>query len=92
MEMRGHDNDVEVVVFAPLAAYTAIRELAGIPVCLSPASSARAQRHPEYGRKQTRGLVRRKWGKRQDDQDLGHSEWPDAQKSGQSLPTLSADL
>lgn len=45
MEMRGHDNDVEVVVFAPLAAYTAIRELAGIPVCLSSASSSRAQRH-----------------------------------------------
>lgn len=46
MEMRGHDNDVEVVVFAPLAAYTAIRELAGIPVCLSPASFSRgAQRH-----------------------------------------------
>jgi platelet-activating factor acetylhydrolase IB subunit alpha len=32
MEMRGHEHDVEVVVFAPVAAYTAIRELAGIPV------------------------------------------------------------
>jgi hypothetical protein len=32
MEMRGHEHDVEVVVFAPIAAYTAIRELAGIPV------------------------------------------------------------
>jgi len=31
MEMRAHENDVEVVVFAPLAAYAAIRELAGIP-------------------------------------------------------------
>ncbi|KAK2466814.1 hypothetical protein APHAL10511_001072 [Amanita phalloides] len=31
MEMRGHDNDVEVVVFAPIVAYAAIRELAGIP-------------------------------------------------------------
>jgi hypothetical protein len=32
MEMRGHEHDVEVVVFAPIAAYAAIRELAGIPV------------------------------------------------------------
>jgi hypothetical protein len=32
MEMRGHENDVEVVVFAPIAAYAPIRELAGIPV------------------------------------------------------------
>ena len=32
MEMRGHEHDVEVVVFAPVAAYAAIRELAGIPV------------------------------------------------------------
>ena len=33
MEFRGHENDVEVVVFAPIAAYGPIRELAGIPVC-----------------------------------------------------------
>jgi hypothetical protein len=32
MEMRGHEHDVEVVVFAPISAYAAIRELAGIPV------------------------------------------------------------
>jgi platelet-activating factor acetylhydrolase IB subunit alpha len=31
-ELRGHENDVEVVVFAPVAAYAAIRELTGIPV------------------------------------------------------------
>ncbi|KIP08774.1 hypothetical protein PHLGIDRAFT_103964 [Phlebiopsis gigantea 11061_1 CR5-6] len=31
MEYRGHENDVEVVVFAPIAAYGPIRELAGIP-------------------------------------------------------------
>lgn len=31
-ELRGHDNDVLVVAFAPIAAYPAIRELAGIPV------------------------------------------------------------
>ena len=30
--MRDHEHDVEVVAFAPLAAYAAIRELAGIPV------------------------------------------------------------
>lgn len=35
MELRGHDHTVEVVVFAPVAAYAAIRELAGIPVCSS---------------------------------------------------------
>ena len=32
MELRGHEHDVEVVIFAPIAAYAAIRELAGIPV------------------------------------------------------------
>lgn len=30
-ELRGHDHVVEVVVFAPIAAYAAIRELSGIP-------------------------------------------------------------
>ncbi len=34
MELRGHEHTIEVVVFAPVAAYAAIRELAGIPVCL----------------------------------------------------------
>lgn len=33
MELRGHEHTIEVVVFAPVAAYAAIRELAGIPVC-----------------------------------------------------------
>lgn len=32
MELRGHEHVVEVIAFAPVAAYTAIRELAGIPV------------------------------------------------------------
>jgi hypothetical protein len=32
MELRGHEHVVEVVTFAPAAAYSAIRELAGIPV------------------------------------------------------------
>ena len=32
MEFRGHDNVVEVVAFAPIAAYAAIRELGGLPV------------------------------------------------------------
>ncbi|KAH0830716.1 WD40-repeat-containing domain protein [Lanmaoa asiatica] len=32
MELRGHDHQVEVVVFAPIASYNAIRELAGVPV------------------------------------------------------------
>ncbi|EIW84827.1 dynein regulator [Coniophora puteana RWD-64-598 SS2] len=31
MELRGHENVVEVVAFAPIAAYGAIRELAGLP-------------------------------------------------------------
>lgn len=36
MELRGHEHTIEVVVFAPVAAYAAIRELAGIPVCIPP--------------------------------------------------------
>lgn len=31
-ELRGHDNELETVCFAPVAAYAAIRELAGLPV------------------------------------------------------------
>jgi len=31
-ELRGHDNELEAVCFAPVAAYAAIRELAGLPV------------------------------------------------------------
>ncbi|KAG6851276.1 protein with putative role during mitosis [Arthromyces matolae] len=31
LELRDHENDVEVVAFAPIAAYAAIRELTGIP-------------------------------------------------------------
>ncbi|KXN86934.1 Nuclear distribution protein PAC1 [Leucoagaricus sp. SymC.cos] len=41
-ELRGHENDVEVVVFAPIAAYAAIRELAGIP------NTERTKRHGLY--------------------------------------------
>ncbi|KAF8891189.1 WD40-repeat-containing domain protein [Infundibulicybe gibba] len=29
MELRGHEHDIEVIVFAPIAAYAAIRELGG---------------------------------------------------------------
>lgn len=32
MEMRGHENVVEAVVFAPVVAYAAIQELASIEV------------------------------------------------------------
>jgi WD40 repeat protein len=32
MEMRGHENVVETVVFAPVVAYAAIHELASIEV------------------------------------------------------------
>ena len=32
MELRGHDHVVEVITWAPISAYTAIRELAGLPV------------------------------------------------------------
>lgn len=32
MEFRGHEHTIEVVVFAPISAYSAIRELGGIPV------------------------------------------------------------
>ncbi|TCD70926.1 protein with putative role during mitosis [Steccherinum ochraceum] len=31
VELRGHEHTIEVVVFAPVTAYTAIRELGGIP-------------------------------------------------------------
>ncbi|EGN95623.1 hypothetical protein SERLA73DRAFT_186732 [Serpula lacrymans var. lacrymans S7.3] len=31
MELRGHEHVLEVIAFAPVSAYTAIRELAGIP-------------------------------------------------------------
>ncbi|KAH7889543.1 WD40-repeat-containing domain protein [Phlebopus sp. FC_14] len=30
-ELRGHDHQIEVVCFAPVASYNAIRELAGVP-------------------------------------------------------------
>ena len=39
MEFRGHENDVEVVVFAPATAYGPIRELAGIPVSFRPVAA-----------------------------------------------------
>lgn len=35
MELRGHENQIECITFAPVAAYNAIRELAGIPVRIS---------------------------------------------------------
>lgn len=31
-ELRGHENVVETIVFAPISAYAAIRELGGISV------------------------------------------------------------
>lgn len=31
MEFRGHEHTIEVVAFAPIVAYTAIRELGGLP-------------------------------------------------------------
>lgn len=31
MELRGHEHQVEIICFAPIASYDAIRELAGIP-------------------------------------------------------------
>lgn len=39
-ELRGHEHVVEVAVFAPIAAYSAIRELAGITVRLSRSNAA----------------------------------------------------
>jgi hypothetical protein len=32
MELRGHEHVVEVITWAPVAAYAAIRELGGLPV------------------------------------------------------------
>ncbi|EKM82583.1 hypothetical protein AGABI1DRAFT_111186 [Agaricus bisporus var. burnettii JB137-S8] len=42
VDLRGHENDVEVVVFAPVVAYAAIRELAGLP------NTERSKRHGLY--------------------------------------------
>ncbi|KAL9715254.1 Lissencephaly-1 [Leucoagaricus gongylophorus] len=42
LEFRGHDNDIEVVAFAPLSTYTAISHLTGIPI------TERSKRHGRY--------------------------------------------
>ncbi|THH27427.1 hypothetical protein EUX98_g6761 [Antrodiella citrinella] len=42
VELRGHEHTIEVVVFAPVSAYSAIRELAGIP------NTDRSKRQGQY--------------------------------------------
>ena len=36
MELRGHEHTLEVVAFAPVSSYAAIRELGGLPVNSNP--------------------------------------------------------
>lgn len=42
VELRGHEHVVEVAVFAPVAAYPAIRELGGLTVSAATPSCLRA--------------------------------------------------
>jgi platelet-activating factor acetylhydrolase IB subunit alpha len=53
MELRGHENTAEVVAFAPVAAYSAIRELAGIPVRISRFAAVMAYSHLTFREQNT---------------------------------------
>ena len=84
MEFRGHDNYLEVVVFAPVAAHAAIRELAGLPVraifiCFLLADllwrNLSEHRSVEAGRP-----IRSHRRTRQDDQAVGRANGPNASK------------
>ncbi|TFY77049.1 hypothetical protein EWM64_g6963 [Hericium alpestre] len=72
VELRGHDNVVEAVVFAPPAAYKAIRELAGLP------NSDRTNRPGAYVATGSRDKVIKLWDA-QSGQLLrslpGHDNW-----------------
>ncbi|PFH54236.1 hypothetical protein AMATHDRAFT_53112 [Amanita thiersii Skay4041] len=91
MEMRGHDNDVEVVVFAPISAYAAIRDLAGIP------NTDRNKRHGLYAASGSRDKTIKIWDT-QSGQMLknlpGHDNWVRAlafHPSGKYLLSSSDD-
>ena len=85
-ELRGHEHVVEVAVFAPIAAYSAIRELAGITVRLArlsdPLSKARRlifrrvsiDTDESISRGQVGRTIRRDRIAGQVDPDMGHGE------------------
>ena len=79
MELRGHEHTIEVVVFAPPAAYAAIRELAGIPVSRISASVPIHFHIPavEYRKVKTTWRLRSYRFSRQVDQDLGYPKRTD---------------
>ena len=74
MELRGHDHVVEVVTFAPIAAYSAIRELAGIPVRLIPSVLAITYQTAEYGPVNTPRVICCIRFARQDNQSMGYTK------------------
>ena len=80
MELRGHDHQVEVVVFAPIASYNAIRELTGVPVRSRGGSRIYLTLHPEHGSGEKVRRICCHGLERQDNQALGHTEWSDAEK------------
>lgn len=80
MELRGHDHQVEVVVFAPIPSYNAIRELAGIPVRSRGVLRISLTLHLEYGSGEEAWRICRHGFEGQDNQALGHTEWSDAEK------------
>ncbi|KAI0782224.1 dynein regulator [Abortiporus biennis] len=91
MEFRGHDHTVQTVVFAPVAAYAAIRELAGIP------NIDRSKRPGSYIATGSRDMTIRIWDV-QSGQMLrslhGHDNWVTAivfHPSGKFLLSASDD-
>lgn len=80
MELRGHDHQVEVVVFAPIASYNAIRELAGVPVRSRGVLRIYLTLRSEHGSGEKAWHICRHGFERQDNQALGHTERSDAEK------------
>lgn len=80
MELRGHDHQVEVVVFAPIASYNAIRELAGVPVRSRDVLRINLTLHSEHGSGEEAWYICRHGIEGQDNQALGHTERSDAEK------------
>ncbi|KII89078.1 hypothetical protein PLICRDRAFT_53558 [Plicaturopsis crispa FD-325 SS-3] len=91
IELRGHENVVEVIAFAPIASYAAIRELAGIP------NIDRVKRHGSYVATGSRDKTIKLWDA-QSGQMLrslaGHDNWIRAlvfHPSGKFLLSASDD-
>jgi hypothetical protein len=91
MEMRGHENVVEAVVFAPVVAYAAIQELASIEVgCLiTRIPYVIFQWYgPGYRSKQGSRAIHRYMLPRQDHQDLELFHRAVSENAGAWRPTL----